>query len=89
MSAVNFKYECGDLLKDKVTGITGIVMVRAEYSTGCHHYGLQNQKPKDNGDAKDWRWLDQSQVKRVKKAVVKFDIDANCTSGPMPEGPSY
>lgn len=84
---VNFKYENGDVLKDKVTGLQGVVMVRAEYSTGCHHYGIQSQKEVNDG-LPDWHWLDQSRLELVKKNAVKFEIPEGTTSGPFPSGPS-
>lgn len=86
MTTVNFAYENGDTLEDKVSGFEGVVMVRAEYSTGCVHYGLQSQAMKD-GQPTDWQWLDQSRLELVKSGVVKFVIPEGTTSGPFPSGP--
>lgn len=87
MSKVNFKYENGDTLMDKVTGLVGVVMVRAEYSTGCHHYGIQPQKL-ESGKALEWDWLDQSRLELVSKNAVKFDIEkGKPASGAFPAGP--
>ena len=83
---VDFKYSNGDLLKDKVTGLKGVVMVCAKYSTGCVHYGLLPRKLR-NGEQIGWIWLDQSQLKLVKKGVVEFEVDNTQLSGPMPSGP--
>ena len=81
------KFNNGDLLKDRVTGLEGIVMVVAYYSTGCVHCGLQEQRVKDDGTLNDWVWLDQSRLDLVKSSAVVFDIDDNGTSGPSPCGP--
>lgn len=81
-----FKFENGDILRDRVTGLEGVVMVKASYSTGCHHYGIQQQEI-IAGREPDWIWLDQSRLEMVKPAAVKFEIDPNRTSGPMPSGP--
>ena len=35
-----FKFELGIMAKDRVSGFKGIIMVRAEYLTGCIKYGL-------------------------------------------------
>lgn len=86
MNKVNFKFKNGDLLKDKVTGLTGVVMVCAQYSTGCHHYGLQPQDFKDFKEP-DWTWLDQSRLELMDKAVVTFDVSEDSTSGAFPSGP--
>lgn len=83
---MRFKYDCGDLLRDSVTGLEGVVMVRAEYSTGCHHYGLLPRGLQD-GKEPDWTWLDQSRLSLVESAVVKFNTDHTATSGPFPAGP--
>ncbi len=85
MSTVNFKFENGDQLKDKVSGFVGIVMVRAEYSTGCIHYGLASEAK--DGNIPEWNWLDQSRVELSKKNVVTFEIPEGTTSGPFPSGP--
>lgn len=86
MSTVDFTYEQGDLLRDKVSGLTGVVMVRAEYSTGCHHYALASQDL-HNGAPMDWQWFDQTRLEIKKKKVVEFKIDTNKPSGGFPKGP--
>lgn len=86
MSTVNFKYENGDILRDKVSGLEGVVRVRAEYSTGCVHYGIQSQELKD-GAPRSWVWLDQSELQLVLSGAVSFDINETPVSGPMPSGP--
>lgn len=84
---IGFKYNNGDVLRDKVTGLQGVVMVRAEYATGCHHYGLSPRKVLDSGAVPDWQWLDQSRLELVESVSVRFDIPENSTSGPEPKGP--
>ena len=87
MGIVNFKYNNGDKLKDKVTGIEGIVMVCAEYSTGCHHYGILQQTLKKDSTMHDWEWLDQSRLEKVSNNIVTFDINDKRPSGSFPAGP--
>jgi hypothetical protein len=87
MSKINFKYSNGDLLRCKVTGLEGVVMVCALYSTGCKHYGLLPRKLKKDGSPSSWTWLDQSQVDKIKTNAVAFDIKEGSVSGPMPSGP--
>lgn len=86
MNQVDFEYENGDVLKDKVSGFEGVVMVKAQYSTGCVHYGLESQNLKD-GLPQAWQWLDQSRLVLVKKSVVSFKVDEDQPSGPFPSGP--
>ncbi len=88
MTSVKFKYENGDVLRDKVTGFTGVVMVRAEYSTGCIHFGIASNELK-NGEPLDWHWFDQSRLELLESSVVQFEIPEGSTSGPFPKGPEF
>lgn len=86
MAVVDFRYSNGDVLMDKVTGFTGVVMVCASYATGCHHYGLLPREMA-TGKPADWEWLDQSRLELVQSAAVSFSFNKNVTSGPEPKGP--
>jgi len=80
------KFELGDTLKDVVTGYKGIAMVRAEYFTGCVHYGLCPKNLKD-GKIDEWEWIDQTRlvlVKNVKRVVLSETVNP---SGPRCNGP--
>ncbi|HLD90889.1 MAG TPA: hypothetical protein VI911_07755 [Patescibacteria group bacterium] len=81
------KFTNGDLLKDKVTGLDGVAMVVAFYSTGCIHYGLQPQRINTDGSIPDWTWLDESRLVKSETARVSFDVSPDSASGPMPSGP--
>ena len=85
MHTVNFKFNNGDTLRDKVTGLTGIVMVCAEYATGCHHYGIL-QRELQSGKPAEWQWIDQSMLELVESASVQFKFDKKTISGPYPKG---
>lgn len=80
-------FENGDLVRDNVTGLEGIVMVVAHYSTGCIHCGIQPQKVKEDGTVPDWSWLDQSRLSLVRIRAISFDVQEKHLSGPMPTGP--
>lgn len=82
-----FKFELGDVLKDKVTGFQGAVMVRAQYFTGCVHYGLCPMELKD-GKPIDWEWIDDSRLVKVEECQRVFQDPKIHTSGPHPSGPS-
>ena len=84
---VTFKYDLGDELKDKVTGFKGVVMVRAQYSTGCIHYGLAASSIKDDGSTMVWEWFDASRLQLHIANAVTFTVDDDTPSGPFPAGP--
>lgn len=81
------KWNNGDKLKELVSGLEGVVMVVAFYSTGCIHYGLAPTKTNKDGTLIDWEWIDQSRLELVKKEAVKFSIEEKNPSGPFPSGP--
>lgn len=87
--SVEFKHEMGCTLRDKVTGLEGIIMVRAEYFSGCHHYALSPAKTdKDGSGVPDWVWLDQSRLEPVEKEAMTFSVNRSKPSGDFPSGPS-
>ncbi|KKL15074.1 hypothetical protein LCGC14_2509270 [marine sediment metagenome] len=88
MSSVFFEYEMGETLRDIVTGFRGVVMARAEYQSGCIHYGLQPTKIGADGKLPDWEYLDSSRVERVEEELVGFKrTKKDPPSGPMQNPP--
>ena len=87
MSTREHKFECGDSLKDSITGYKGVVMVVSLYSTGCTHYGLLKQKVKAGEKLPGWEYFDESRLTLVKKGAVKFNIPEGTTSGPCENPP--
>ncbi len=92
---IETKFDLGDKLKDKVTGLTGIVMVIAKYESGCVHYGILPQEVTDKKGIPAWTWLDSSRFELVKRKAVAFasfdpkePATAQNPSGPYPSGPS-
>jgi hypothetical protein len=80
------KFSMHDVLKDKVSGLKGVVLGITFYDTGCIHYGLAPQKLKEDGTVHDWTWFDESRLELVKSAVVEKvlvrrsgpDMNARC-----------
>jgi len=57
-----FKVAMKSMVKDVITGFSGIVTARAEYSTGCRQYLVQpKQKRGENGYPKS-AWLDEDRI---------------------------
>ncbi len=81
-----FKFELGEILKDKVTGFQGAVMAQAMYFTGCAHYALCFQGLKD-GKIPEWEWIDTSRLERVKGAERVLRNPNSSAGGPQPNGP--
>jgi len=78
-----FKFKLGEILKDKITGFTGVVLGRAEYATGCIQYGLLSPKLNKEGESLPWHWIDQVRLITTGKKVKIGKDD----SGPAPAAP--
>lgn len=82
------KFEIGDSLRDRVTGLQGIAMAVAFYHSGCVHYALQVRKVKDVGGLPEWQWMDQNRLDLKKKKAVVFDEPEDGSGGPVPNPPA-
>lgn len=69
-----FKFDCGQRVKDLVTGFAGIVISRTEYLNRCIRYGVQSDKLKD-GQPSDAAYFDEEQLvadgRKPSIAIVK------------------
>lgn len=79
------KYELGQELKDIVTGFKGIVTGRAQYLTGCTHYGIQ-PKSKDGVSVASVEWFDESRLIPTGKRLEEYRSPR--TSGPVENPPN-
>ena len=79
------KFKLGDVVRDIITGYTGIIVGVTFYLTGCTHYGILNQELDKDGNIRDWVWLDGSKLELVEiKESTKATINITGHSG----GPS-
>jgi len=85
-----FKFNLGDILRDKVTGFTGVVMARSDYFMGCRHCALQAQKVSKDGKVPEWEWLDEIRLEKVpgKKNISFVPIKAKGPGGPSQNPPT-
>ena len=85
------KIELGVIVKDKVTGLVGVVMGRTEYLTGCAHLGICPQKLKTDGSTPDWQWIDETRcelVKGKKRITLSEPVNVTAKGGPAPDAPA-
>lgn len=71
--------ECGDRVKEMVSGFVGIAIARHEYLNGCTRLTIQPPVNKDGKLPKD-ETFDEPQLKVTKRAAVK--IGPRDTGGP-------
>jgi hypothetical protein len=78
-----FKFELGQTVKDKITGLTGIIMGRSEYLTQCNCYGLlqPEKRAKEESKPVDWVWFDEPRLADTGKKVLSL-VKKEKTGGP-------
>jgi hypothetical protein len=75
----NFKFNCGETLKDKVTGAQGVCVCRLDYLTGCNRYALQ-QKVKKDGTIPEWIYCDENILVKV-NTIKKINPEKSDDNG--------
>ena len=73
------KIQPGDKVKDKISGISGIVTSISHYLYGCRRCGVVQSGTKSNEPL----WFDEPQLDVVKSGVICADPVA--TGGPRPD----
>jgi heat shock protein HspQ len=60
----DFKFELGDMVKDKLTGWVGIVNARAEYRLSTPNYGLVPRTLPGNGTVPKMEWFEETRLEK-------------------------
>jgi len=81
MSTVEFKFNMGDIVKDKISGFKGTVMGQYVYSTGCKHYGLAPLKLGKDGKIMEQENIDETRLSLVTPA--KPEVKHKPVGGPV------
>ena len=72
----------GQKVKDKVTGMEGIVVHHARFLNGCHQLGIQSEKMKDDGSLHDTYSIDIQQLDVVGEGINE-EIEQEDVGGPV------
>jgi hypothetical protein len=75
-------FQLGQVMRDKITGFTGVCLGITQYLTGCTHCGLQSKELKD-GAPTDWQWFDTTRLDIVEDKLIE---NGKC-GGPQPNAP--
>jgi heat shock protein HspQ len=82
---MNFKFNLGDVVTDKITGYKGVVTCRSQWLNGCNTYSVKCQKLKDDKPI-DSQHFDEPQLElHEDKPVVTENKD---TGGPIDAPPT-
>ena len=72
-----FEFEVGSRVEDKITGVKGLVIGRADYISGCNQFLMQpdqsKQEKKDNAKP-DSIWFDGPRLKRLPGSPLVVDV---------------
>jgi len=77
----DFEFNHGDQVSDVITGVTGIVVARTDFLTGCNRVSIQPQELND-GKPAEWLHFDEHQVKLKKKEKIKLKAPKKKPGGP-------
>jgi hypothetical protein len=81
-----FKFKLGEKVRDRITGIEGIVLANTDWLTGCNTVTIRPSGLKD-GVPHDTVLLDEPMVERIGPGVtetIKPPTDARLRGGPRP-----
>ena len=79
------KIENGDLVKDKISGIAGVVIGITDYLYGCRRLAVQEQNGVKDGRPTNSFYVDEPQAEIVQKAVLLPEPKAEKRYGPRDE----
>lgn len=70
MKQHTFKFELGERVKDCITGMTGVIMARSNFITGCDQYGICDTKLTKDGKRPDWEYFDENRLVKTGKGIT-------------------
>lgn len=75
--------EFGKVVKDQITGFSGIVTGKCSYITGCDQHLVQ-PKVSSDGDFKEARWFDEGRLIVVSDGINQADVLAEDNGPDVP-----
>lgn len=90
MSSVKFNLDNGIEVRDRVSGLKGIIVARCEYVNGCLCYNVQPKTdPKTPHLISDSWWIDEAQLEKVGQGLNSKPIKKKLTGGPTQKATRY
>lgn len=81
MPRINFKFACGDTVRDKVTNFEGVVTAQTNNYIGCVQYCVEARVDKPGAESKAY-WLDEARLERLPTPKPSIEKDARRPGGP-------
>ena len=79
-------FELGSLVKDRLTGFSGIAVGRTVWLYGCSRIGIESTKLTEDGKPQDIFWVDEQRVE-VLSTETRFLGNLYQAVGEGPGGP--
>lgn len=83
MAKSEWRFELGDRVKDRVSGLVGIITTRTEHLNGCRQYGINPGVDKDGKMIEGWN-IDGEQLVLVDKGLNEKEPIVKKTTGGAP-----
>ena len=83
------KIHLGDEVEDKITGFTGIAVCEIKFLNGCIQYGVQPTGVDKDGAMKEKEFIDEQQLKVVKKDKKEKSKGTKPPGGEFREYPNF
>ena len=81
--SIKFKFDLGVKVRDRVSGIEGIVDMRAEYLNGCLRYSVQPKVSTENPEKMPGSfWIDEDQIEMIDSGLNENPVKKSSTGGP-------
>jgi len=62
---MTIRFKLGDKVRDKISGLEGIITSKIEFLNGCIQYGIQ-PPVSENGDMREVEYIDEGQLEKIK-----------------------
>lgn len=72
-------------VREKITGLEGVVVGRCQYITGCDQYGIA--APAKDGRVEGTQWFDEGRLEVIGSGVLREDVSAPMNGGPNRDAP--
>ena len=83
MGKVEFKYDCGDEVRDELTGFEGVITAQTFNIIGCVQYAVEAKVTKDSSESKIY-WLDEDRLEKIGESKAKARIQERSLSPVVP-----
>ena len=79
-----FKFKTGVEVKDKVSGVSGIINAASIWLNGCIQYSVQPKKEENKNTIPDSWWIDEQQIELIGDGI---NVKKASTGGPSTRSP--